>query len=315
MLVLSSKNGKIGIPAAMEILKCGGSVLDAVEVGTRIVERNADDHTVGLGGLPNAAGEVRLDASIMDGRTLRAGAVGSVGGIVHAITLARKVMEETPHVFLVGEGAERFAREMGMKADDPLTAEAENKWRCGLQQHYPNLDLSNLDEVEDLITVIKKLNAPMTGWVPEDKHGTVNFIAMDSQGNFATAVSTSGWPWCYPGRLGDSPVIGGGGYADNRWGAAASTGTGEVVLRTSATRSIVLYMKMGMSVSEATLEALNDLSDLNDPYTDHIAIIAVDRSGNCVGYTHRSNETYAFMTDGMEEVEEVEMGEITSSNQ
>lgn len=310
MIILSSINGKVGIVAAMEILKSGGSALDAVEAGTRLVERNPDDHSVGLGGLPNLLGEARLDAAIMDGRTLQAGAVGSVRGYVHVITLARRVMEETPHVFLVGDGAERFGREMGWFREDTLTSEAAARWREGLLRHYPNLNLENLAEEENLRDMVKALNQPMAGWQANEPHGTVNFLAQDGEGNLAAAVSTSGWPWCYPGRLGDTPVIGAGCYADNRWGAAASTGTGEVVLRTSATRSIILYMKMGMSLAQATFEALKDLRELNDPYANHIAIIALNRLGEHVGYSHRSNERYLYMNEAMSEPAEVGMVQV-----
>jgi beta-aspartyl-peptidase (threonine type) len=307
LIILSTINGKIGLPTAMGILRRGGNALDAVEAGTRAVERNAADHTVGLGGLPNLLGEVRLDAAIMDGRTLRAGAVGSVRGYVHVITLARRVMEETPHVFLVGDGAESFAQEMGLVREDLLTSEAEAQWRQGLHRHDPDLDLSLLPERKNLRDIVRSLNQPMKGWRSTETHGTVNLIAQDGKGNLAAAVSTSGWPWSYPGRLGDSPVIGAGCYADNRWGAAASTGTGEVVLRTSTTRSIILYIKMGMSLSEATCEALKDLRDLQDRYVDHIAVIAIDRFGEHIGYSHRPNERYAFMTDSMREPAEVAM--------
>ena len=315
MIVLSSINGKIGIPTAMNVLKAGGNALDAVEAGTRNVERNAADHSVGLGGLPNLLGEVRLDASIMDGRTLRAGAVGSVQGYIHVITLARRVMEETSHVFLVGDGAERFAREMRLTSEAPLTPEAKAEWRQGLLRHYPELDISRLAEQESWHDMVQTLSQPTTGGKSDKTHGTVNFIAQDGKGNLATAVSTSGWAWSYPGRLGDSPVIGAGGYADNRWGAATSTGTGEVVLRTCTTRSIVLYMKMGMTVSQATCEAFKDLGDLQDPYADNIAIIALARSGEHVGYTHRPDERYSYMTDTMSEPAEVDMVSVSRKGQ
>ncbi len=301
MIVLSSFNGRIGITNAMEVLKSGNSALDAVEAGTRDVERNTKDQSVGLGGLPNLLGEVRLDAAIMDGKTLDAGAVGSVQGYVHAITLARYVMQETPHVFLVGDGAERLAREIGCEYENLLTSESEETWRQEIVRNYPHMEPTELESFGNLRGLVGALNQPMAGWPTVEPHGTVNFIAQDGDGNLATAVSTSGWPWSYPGRLGDSPVIGAGGYADNRWGAATSTGTGEVVLRTSATRSIVLYMKLGMSISDATCEALRDLRDLDDPLTNHIAIVAVDRCGHHVGYSHRPNERYVYMTEEMSE--------------
>ena len=304
MIVVSSINGRIGLPAALAVLERGGSAVDAVEAGTQLVERNARDQSVGLGGLPNLPGEVRLDAAIMDGRTLRAGAVGSVRGCVHVITLARRVMEKTPHAFLVGDGAERLARELGMAQEELLTPAARSRWRQGLRHHYPDLEVDRLDSRGEILDMVRTLNQPMAGWEPEAPHGTVNFIARDGKGNLATAVSTSGWPWSYPGRLGDSPVIGAGSYADNRWGAAASTGTGEVVLRTSAARSIILYMKMGMDLAPAVKEALRDLRDLRDPHAGHIAIIAVDRNGAHAGYAHRPGARYAWMGAGMEESQE-----------
>ena len=307
MIILSSINGRVGLSPAMEVLRAGGSALDAVELAARMVERNPADHTVGLGGLPNLLGEVRLDAAIMDGRTLKAGAVGSVRGHVHAITLARRVMEDTPHVFLVGDGAERLARELELPGEELLTPEAEAQWREGLARSYPGLDPACAGDRDDLRSMVETMNQPMAAWRPAKGHGTVNFIAQDRQANLASAVSTSGWPWSYPGRLGDSPVIGAGGSADNRWGAAASTGTGEVVLRTSATRSIILYMKMGASVAQAVGMAMADLRDLKDPLVDHIAIIALDRAGTHVGYSHRPNERYAYLTDEMSGPAEVDM--------
>ena len=300
MIIVSSINGKIGIPRAMAVLRQGETAVDAVEAGTREVERNSADHSVGLGGLPNILGEVRLDALIMDGSTLRAGAVGAVGEQIHVITLARRVMDHTPHVFLVADGAERFAREIGMRPEDPLTAGATAQWRERLRRCFPDLDLDGLRERSTLLDLVKALNGH---WTPS--HGTVNFLAQDREGNLAAAVSTSGWPWSYPGRLGDSPVIGAGGYADNRWGAAASTGTGEVAIRTSTARSVILYMKMGLALPEALQEALRDLRDLHDPHAEHIALIGLDRAGRHAGYTHRPNERYAYMTDAMTEPEEV----------
>ena len=307
MIVISSINGKLGLPEAMKVMKEGGSALDAVETSTRLVELNAKDHSVGLGGLPNVLGDVRLDAAIMDGRSLRAGAVGSVRNCVHVISLARKVMEESPHVLLVGDGAERFAREMAQESTDLLTTEAKVRWQAGLSKRFPELETSELEGHADLTSLVRGLNEPMAGWEPEDPHGTVNFLAQDRDGNLASAVSTSGWPWGYPGRLGDSPIISAGSYADNRYGAAASTGTGEVQLRTAGARSTILYVKMGMSLPEAVKEALRDLKNLHDPYTDHIAMIALDRDGNHTGYAQRPDDRYAVMSAGMEEPEEYPM--------
>src|SRR6266849_10382458 len=129
MLLIGSTNAKVGFADGMKILRAGGSALDALEATIRAVESNPDDHSVGYAGLPNLLGEVELDASIMDGKTLAAGAVGAVHNYEHVITLARQVMEETPHVMLVGPGAERFAAEMGMERKDLLTPEVRETWR------------------------------------------------------------------------------------------------------------------------------------------------------------------------------------------
>ena len=319
MMVVSTANGAVGIRDAMAILRDGGSALDAVEAGTRRVELNARDHTVGLGGLPNITGEVRLDASIMDGSTLRAGAVGSVRGIMHAITLARRVMERSPHVLLVADGAERFAREIGMKERDLLTEEAASRWREGLALRHPEVDPDGIAGRDRLLELVGGARDSMRGWDPpgaeephgpKDPHGTVNFLAQDRDGNLASAVSTSGYPWGYPGRLGDSPIIGAGGYADNRWGAAASTGTGEVVLRTLTTRSVVLYVRTGMTLADAMNTALADLRDLDDPLAGHIAVIALSPSGEHAGYSYRSGEHYVYLDDAMAEPETADMVQL-----
>ena len=315
MIVLASRNGRIGLAAAMDAMVQGGSAVDAVEAGTRVVERNAEDPTVGLGGLPNILGEVRLDAAIMDGNSLKGGSVGSVRRHVHAITLARRLMERGPHIFVVGDGAERLASDLGFVEDEPLTEPAAAAWQRGLQERFPDLDTSQIDKRDDLLSMVDELQLSMAGWEEMKKdarpgpttHGTVNFLAQDRDGNVACAVSTSGWAWGYPGRLGDSPVLGAGSYADNRWGAAASTGTGEVVLRVSTARSIVLYMKMGMDLGSAVREAMVDLRALDDPLVDHIAVIALNRAGEHVGYAYRKDERYVYMTDATSEPAEVDM--------
>lgn len=298
MMVVSTANGAAGIREAMAVLRGGGSAVDAVEAGTRLVELNARDHTVGLGGLPNVLGEVRLDASIMDGCTLRSGAVGSVRGILHAVTLARRVMEHSPHVLLVADGAERFAREIGMAKRELLTEEAASQWREGLAHRHPDVDPDRIAGRERLLELVGGARDSMRGWDPagaDQPHGTVNFLALDAGGNLASAVSTSGYPWGYPGRLGDSPIIGAGGYADNRWGAAASTGTGEVVLRTLTTRSVVLFLRTGMTLAAAMTAALADLRDLRDPLAGHIAVIALTPAGEHAGYAYRTDEHYLYL--------------------
>jgi L-asparaginase / beta-aspartyl-peptidase len=294
MLVVASANGGVGIQEAMRLLKDGRSAMDAVEAGVRLVESNPEDQTVGYSGLPNLLGEVELDASVMDGLSLRAGAVGAVKQYEHAISLARKVMEELPHVMLVGSGAERFAKEMGFPERNLLTPEAEKVWREIFQEQAPAV-YRERGKYFDSIRRFARRAAD-----PERPNETVNFIAMDAQGNLAAGVSTSGWAWKYPGRLGDSPVIGAGNYADNRYGAAACTGRGEMALRLCTAHSVVMYMKMGMSVGEAGTQATKDLAYLVDPYFGRVSIVAVDARGNHAAFSNAPDTTYVYMTEAMD---------------
>jgi beta-aspartyl-peptidase (threonine type) len=289
MLVVASTNGRVGIEAAMECLKRGGSAVDAVEAGIRPVEDNPADSSVGYAGLPNILGEVELDASIMDGSTLAAGAVGALKGYPHAISVARKVMEELPHVFLVGEGATRFAGEIGAEPRDLLTDESRKIWADGLAGH--GLQYSS----PEVVASIRK-------WVhlaadPEKARETVNFIAVDDQGNIATGVSTSGWAWKYPGRLGDSPVIGAGNYADNRYGAAACTGRGEMAIRLCTAYAVVSGLKHGQSLEDSLRDALIDLRDLPDRFHSRLSIIAVNAKGEHLAASLQPGTTYVYMTE------------------
>ena len=294
MIVVASANGRVGIEDAVRVLKNGGSALDAVEAGIRPVESNPDDHTVGLSGLPNLLGEVEVDASVMDGLTLQAGAVGAVRNCEHAISLARKVMEELPHVLLAGAGAERFAKEMDFPEKDLLTPEAKRIWGEIFDQKVPSVYRDRLAYLEG-IRKYAKLAAD-----PERPNETVNFIARDAKGNLATGVSTSGWSWKYPGRLGDSPVVGAGNYADNRYGAAACTGRGEMAMRLCTAHSVVIYLKMGMPLAAACREAVTDLAYLVDPYFGRVSLIAMDARGNHAGFSNGPDQTYVYMTDEMD---------------
>lgn len=295
MIVVASKNGSVGIRQAMDVLRAGGSALDAIEAGIHEVEDNPSDHSVGYGGFPSILGEVETDASIMHGRTLMAGAVGCLKGYRHPISVARKVMEMLPHVFLVGEGADRFAREMGMEARDMLTKPAELGWRRMVQSALPEDAIPGLAERDDLARLVRELSNPRR------TVGTVNFLVMDGQGDICGGVSTSGWYGKYPGRLGDSPVIGAGLYADNRYGAAACTGMGEMAIRAGTARSLVMYMKMEHSLLDAGLQAMRDLLDLGGPYSSEMNIIALDRNGYPAAFSSNPEKTYIYMTDEMQE--------------
>lgn len=298
MIVVTSANGIVGIRQAMDILRNGGAALEAVEAATRLVEANPDDHTVGYGGYPNLLGDVELDASIMDGRTLRAGAVGALKGYKHPISVARKVMDELPHVLLVGEGAARFAAEMGFEQEQLLTEEAAQVYQQGISGALPEDKRDWLTGgIEGNLARLAHLTAD-----PERAAGTVNFIAQDREGNIACAVSTSGWAWKYPGRLGDSPIIGAGNYADNRYGACGCTGWGELALRCSTAHSVVLYQRLGFGLEQACRQAMRDLaSATNDPTSAIMSLVAINRDGRPIGMTTVPGRTYVWMTSEMDE--------------
>ncbi|HEU5327082.1 MAG: N(4)-(beta-N-acetylglucosaminyl)-L-asparaginase [Thermomicrobiales bacterium] len=299
MIVVASTNGKVGIRRAVEVLRRGGSALDAVVAGIEPVESNPEDHSVGYSGLPNMLGEIELDASIMDGKTLAAGSVGALRGYEHPIAVARKVMEELPHVMIVGAGAERFAREMGFPECDLRTPEAMAIWRRRLEDQA-QVNPSMVKYMERMAEVVK------IAADPEKPNETVNFIAQDRDGNIACGVSTSGWSWKYPGRLGDSPIIGAGNYADNRYGAAACTGRGEMAIRAGTARGVVLYLKMGLALDAALREAMDDLHGMVDPYAGSMNIVALDKDGTPQAASNEQGKTFIFMRDDMDEYEERE---------
>ncbi len=272
-LVLANSEGGVGIAAAVDALRRGQPALDAVEQGIRPVEMDPQVRSVGVGGWPNLLGQIELDAAIMDGRNLRAGAVGALQGFLHPISVARQVMEQLPHVLLVGDGAARFALECGAERGETLTEESRAGWQAWLHKHVP-------PDVQ-----AKWPDVPLAEWArlsadPERAGGTTTFLVKDSAGDIAAGVSTCGWAQKYPGRLGDSPIIGAGSYADNRYGAAVCTGMGEMAMRTGTARAVVLYMKMGMSVEEACLEAMQELLDLKaSTIIGHVTIHAIGIQG------------------------------------
>jgi L-asparaginase len=299
VIILGSSTAESGLGATVTVLRGGGSALDAVEAGIRLVEVAPDVHCVGQDAWPNLLGQSELDASIMDGETLDVGAVGALRGFIHPISVARRVMEDLPHVLLVGEGAARFADEIGASRGDLMSKAVREGWvkwlreRTSAQEwrHWPGRELAPWS----------RLSAD-----PETAHGTVCILVRDSVGNTAVGVSTSGWAWKYPGRLGDSPIAGAGNYADNRHGAAACTGFGEMAIRAGTARSVVLYLKMGLSVQEAVRAAADDLGAAEWRYRGVVTIYAFDRSENHQVMTHaRGGEgtSYWIWRDGMHEPE------------
>ncbi len=298
-IVIASANGLVGIEAAIDVLRAGGSAMDAVVAGTRLVEANPDDHTVGFSGLPNLLGEVELDASVMDGKGLRAGSVGALKGYQDAIDLARSVMDELPHVLIGGEGAARLAHETGLQPKNLLTPEAESIWRSRLDEAPHSLSQNDayLSRIRQIVA--RTASDPELAVDGAPPHGTVNFLARDRHGDIASAVSTSGWAWKYPGRMGDSPIIGAGNYADNRWGAAACTGRGEMAQRCCTAYSVVTFMRFGMTLDEALRTAMTDLAHLDDPYASEMNIVALDKAGQPGAASTVDGKTFVMMTEDM----------------
>ena len=295
MIVVTGANGRCGLKAARDALRAGGCALDAVEAGIREVELNAADHSVGLGGYPNILGQVQLDAGIMDGCTRAVGAIAAVRGYAHPISIARQVLLRLPHVFLVGEGAERFAAEIGAERSELLTSEAKQAWLDRLAQyvHVQPHELADHPNLTELVW--RALDERRRG-------GTIDYLALDGQGRLAVGVSTSGYAWKYPGRVGDSPICGAGYYADVRAGAAACTGVGEMAIRAGTARSVVLMLQLGHSIEQAGVWALKDLV-LPGAGRGSIDLLVLDPQGEAMGFATRPS-TYLVITPDMDEPEE-----------
>lgn len=302
-LVVGSANARIGLPAAISALRSGRSAIDAAVAAVKCVEDNRDDHGVGTGGIPNVLGEVELDASVMDGRTLAAGAVAAVKGYRHPIEIARRIMETTPHVMLAGEGAELFAEQYGFERAELLTPEAEAIWRERILGGAPTGSSLYADSYQMYMAVVHD-------WVKllHDRIlGTTNVIVRDAAGDIVSAVSTSGWGFKWPGRVGDSPIIGAGNYADNRFGAAACTGRGELAMRAATAYSIVRSMRDGAALDVALRRAMLDLRDFGDPFAQRVNVmnaVAMDRDGNVAAISTAADTFYVFQTLDMAEPEE-----------
>ena len=294
MIIVGSTNADVGIQRGMDILRNGGSAINAVEATIRLVEDNPEDHTVGFNSYPNVLGELQLDASIMDGSTLETGAIAAVRGYREAISIARKVKDVLPHVLLAGEGAERFAAEMGFEHQPHMVTKKISDLREErLKEDMPQEVFAGLASRADLHQWVRLATDP------DKTGGTVNVLAKDGRGDLCTGVSTSGWAWKYPGRVGDSPIIGAGNYSDNRYGAAGCTGMGEMAIRSATAHSVVFYLKTGASVEEAGIRAMQDLNDLGGPYRAAMNIVALDSKGTPAGFTSTKGRTYIYQTGDM----------------
>lgn len=262
-LIISAHNGLKHLDDGMQILRSGGDPLDAVLAVVTKVEDDPNDHSVGYGGLPNEEGVVQLDACVMHGPTGRSGAVGAIEKIKNPSLVAKMVMEKTNHTFIVGQGAVKFAEDMGFQTMNLLTDDSRlawlawkstssKDWRPGLDSPEWNKTLSALLDTPEKV----QLSAWIQNVVAHPPTGTINCLAVNEKGDICGTTTTSGLAWKIPGRVGDSPIIGAGCFVDNEVGAAGSTGRGEENIKICGGHTIVELMRRGMSPTDACLEAM-----------------------------------------------------------
>lgn len=276
--------------AAWEVLKAGGRALDAVEKGVMVTEDSLNC-CVGLGGNPDRDGFVTLDACIMDEQG-NCGSVAFLERIKHPISVARRVMEKTPHVMLVGSGAQQFALaegfplESGELSDD--AQRAYKQWLERSQYHPPEKNIENKKNQHGPFAPSRLDNG-------EWNHDTIGMIALDQQGNLSGSCTTSGAGFKMRGRIGDSPLIGSGLYVDNEVGACAATGQGEDIIRIAGSHLVVEFMRNGSSPEEACKKAVGRLVSMRKNKIGDIQIcfLAMDRAGNFGAFSLRPGFTYA----------------------
>ena len=266
---------------AYETLQSGGTALDAVEHAIRLVEEDPNTTSVGRGGYPDRDGHLTLDACVMDEKG-NAGSVVFLEHIMHPISVARRVMEKTPHVVLAGDGALQFAIEQGFKKEDLLSDGAKKAYHDWLKQ--------------------SNYNPPLN----EKNHDTLGLIVIDGSGNIAGGCSTSGAAWKMHGRVGDSPLIGAGLFVDNEIGAATSTGLGETVIKIAGSFLVVESMRNGISPQDSCELAVQRLIKKNPQYKDIdnflAGFIAINKQGDVGAFSYKKGLQYSLLRDGVNKV-------------
>lgn len=256
--------GRTAVGVAGELLKQGAAALDAALAGAQAVEDDPKVDSVGYGGIANAVGTVTLDACVMDGHTLACGAVAAVENVRHAAALARRVMEKTPHVLLVGEGAKLFAQQQGFPFETLNTPESIAAWekrRPKPEAPAPAVPKGNLGD-----------------------HDTVTVLALDHKGHLGGVCTTSGLAFKLPGRVGDSPLIGAGLFVDDAAGAAGATGVGEEIIRISGSSYVVELMRTGKSPQDAcelAIQRINATAVRRGVHPQGVSFLALDPKGRC----------------------------------
>ncbi|MCF8449770.1 MAG: N(4)-(beta-N-acetylglucosaminyl)-L-asparaginase [Taibaiella sp.] len=278
--------GQAANAGAWSVLEQYGKAIDAVEAGVKIPEANPFNQSVGYGGRPDRDGRVTLDACIMDEQG-KCGSVACIEHIKHPISVARMVMERTPHVMLVGDGALQFALANGFKREKLLTSQSERDWREWLkrEKYAPQKNIENR----------------MPGGA--DNHDTIGMIAIDMKGNISGACTTSGMAYKMHGRVGDSPIIGAGLYVDNEVGAATGTGVGEEVIRIVGAHLIVELMRMGLTPEAACKRAIERIAANNpgNPNDIQVGFLALNKHGEYGAYALQKGFSYS-VKNGHEDV-------------
>lgn len=280
-----------GLPAneaAWKILEKGGWSLDAVEAGVRVPEADPEVITVGYGGIPDANGKVTLDACIMDEKG-RAGSVTFLESIKHPVSVARLVMEKTPHVMLSGDGALKFALKNGFKKENLLTPKMKAEWKKWKKEKKA---FSSKINIENQL---------------EDNHDTIGMLAIDSQGKISGACTTSGMGFKLHGRVGDSPIIGAGLFVDGEVGGAVATGSGELVMKTLGSFLVVELMRNGKSPAEACEEAVRRIARKIPDYQNHqVGFIALKKDGEYGSYCIQPGFNFALKSHSETKLVDVE---------
>ncbi len=298
VMITTWKFGVAACRVGWQRLAEGASALDAIETAANVTELDPLVNSVGYGGRPNAECVVELDAAIMDGVTHSAGAVGSITSIRTPISVARRVMERTPHVMLVGDNARRFAVQNGFIEQDLLTSDSLQKWN-EWKGRTAQADVAHFDAGPRLASPYGEphgrsnpergsdlSDGPSDNGYPSsltpDNHDTIGLCALDSQGNLAVGCTTSGMAWKVPGRVGDSPILGSGLYVDNEVGGAAGTGHGDEMMKACVSYRVVMLMEQGRTPQEACEDTLHYLLRKRPPHLHDgygAALIAIRKDG------------------------------------